>query len=247
MRKPVWIVISIIFISCIFLALGTTPSRTSSQDSAQRPLQPFKITVRSFAQNFRVIDMKIEGPRVRLTLRNDYDKGVTAFSISPSSYYIEPDLYPEMIAPGQTHEESFRLPAGSGSDKIISINAVVFNDGTGDGDTKRVVAIKNYRLGKRLAARWMLPYLQDLLDVPEEQLQQRLRSAKTALRNISSPSEAGKSFDIEAGFKTAIENVLIDIENLEVEARKQRGASHSRNRLIYIKEREQRKLTTVER
>ncbi|MEW6209911.1 MAG: hypothetical protein AB1631_16215 [Acidobacteriota bacterium] len=206
--------------------------------------------MRNFTRNFKVVDLKKEKGRVRLKLRNDYDKAITAFSFSPtgpSRYSIEPDFFPEMIAPGQTHEEVFRLPDDSGPERIIIIGAVIFDDETGDGDKGRIARMKDYRLGKRLAATHILPHLQNILNGRDEQLMMRLQGAKLAIRYLPIPAQVQPSSHVEAGFKTAVEHILMNLD--EIEADKQKGTEDSflRHRLDRIKERERRKSLVANR
>lgn len=247
MRKPerlIWAVMVLVVFIGVILSTGAITSRTSSQETNQNPPNQFKIVVRSFTQNLKVVDLKKEGIRVRLKLRNDYDKAITAFSFSPagpSRYSMEPDLFPEMIAPGQTYEEVFMLPSDSGPERVIVIGAVIFDDETGDGDKARITRMKDYRLGKRLGATHIVPHLQRILNGSDEQLLPRLQEAKLAIRYLPIPAQARPSFHVEAGFKTAVEHILMNLE--EIETDKQKGAEDSslRHRLDRIKERERRK------
>lgn len=146
--------LSVILVS---VALGTVASRTSSQETPQNPPRQFEIVINNFALDFKLVDMESYRSRARLTLRNDYDKTITAFAIGRENSRIKVDLIGtnKVIAPGGTFTKVVSLPSAVSIPNkpdspryVLSILAVVFEDGTGDGSPSVVKEILEGRQKK---------------------------------------------------------------------------------------------------
>jgi len=77
-----------------FLCLIGSPPKTHSSQGDPIPGQRL-LTIVNRTQSLTVENMKRTGRRVTLLLRNDSQRAVTAFSLSPGHYSVEPDLFPE--------------------------------------------------------------------------------------------------------------------------------------------------------
>ncbi|HJQ67600.1 MAG TPA: hypothetical protein VKA70_01405 [Blastocatellia bacterium] len=221
----------------LFLALNAIPQTTFSKSRVQSPPPDVRVRVRSYASNLKVIDLKSEenGSRIRVTLKNEYNKHITALVVNAISQRISSDFLPDVgIAPNATYETAFPIPPTNG-EALITIAAVVLSDRTGDGDSRLINQIKEIRLGKKAQVQRIIPLLQSILNTPDHALSEKLAIVKSSILNLPSRSEQGVSDDFIVGLHNAKEHVIKDIERLEILKQRQ-GNSAFRENLIRIKE-----------
>lgn len=237
----------LVFMLGVNLARRTFSSGSIAQDHiSQTAMKPLRIDNKTDA--FEIVDVeRLEPHRVRLTLRNNSDKGITAFALSVCDYSIEPDFFPEMLAPGQSHVETFTLPPITKQENVVELLSIIFDNQTSEGNSSVVKRMKEYRLGKRLAATVLQPHLQRILNASDRELLPALQEAKSAVLNLSRPPEVQPSSHTEAGFNTAKENVLIDFDRLQVASQEGCDIACLRGRLLNIKQREHRKVISSTR
>jgi hypothetical protein len=239
--------IILLFILGPDLTRHTFSSGSITQDSLiQTTNKPIRIDNKTSA--FEVIAVeRLERNRIRLTLKNNFDKGITAFSISLGDYSVEPDLFPEMIASGQTRVETCTLPPVKEQENVVEISCVIFDDETSEGNSSPVDRIKESRLGSRLAATSMQPYLKQISDASDQDLMAALREARFTILNIPRPQKVQPDSHTEGGFNSAKELVLINLKDLLSESPNRCDIACLRRRLSRIEQREYHKMISPRR
>jgi hypothetical protein len=154
-----------------FLTVNTRPS-TKSQKSF-----PDNIKLRNKTSGYEVLDARMEGTRLIVSFRNNYPQRITAtvLSFGPTSkvtgdWALAEDT--DGIAAGAKHEEKFYFsPANPLS--TLTVEAVVLEDGTGDGDPLAYQDIMEMRVGYAIQFKRALKLLRSpskSVDAPEDQV-----------------------------------------------------------------------------
>ena len=147
MRSSIVIVSSLLLISLVGIsALHIKP-----------PKKPQDIPVHTINRTdaFSVIQVTREGNNLAITLRNESPKTITAFSISPAKELtiIEEFAFAETAEPGvkpnQVFAKTYALPNQT-EPQPIEINALIFDDGTVQGDLSAARRIEDSRLGQQI-------------------------------------------------------------------------------------------------
>lgn len=179
-----------------------TPHMESFTPRVQNKTRSFEIT-----RARRNLDIDGAGPE--LSLRNGYNKYITAFAVSVNGLISLPDfVYSEgeeyrAIAPGVVYTRGFGNvrrsvdhAAAAREDFDIKVLAVVFDDKSSDGDEKAVA----YILEQRLKSKRLLTRIVDLLSgglnslkTPDDGVLDELRSEISSLS--SDPSDASDTND----------------------------------------------------
>lgn len=235
-RRRKWrfaVLVGALFI--VLVAVSTFWSSPAARTLSARAPQTKRVHVRSFVKDLKVVGIHRQGDDVRLTLRNDYSQHITAFVLSPGpypgTYTITSDFVPDDgIAPRATHETRCTLPSKQqGDDRVITLVALVFEDGGGLGDRRFIDAISQNRLGKKLASQLMIPYFEMVIAAPDHRFANDLALAKAGIDALSEPEKA--SFDFVSGFKNAKELALSQLDTID-RARETEETRHLRESLM---------------
>jgi len=201
----------------------------ADQASSQGP--PLRLSNRTNA--FEVVKVEINSGRVRLTLKNNYNKTITAYAISAgnNSHSLHELASENLLTPGNTRDQDLRLPAGR-NEGDITVLAVVFEDRTSDGDATAAKEINDYILGKSTQYDRIIPLLEKVLAARDNKMQSALEKAQAAIYTLPSDS-AGKSHFIIAGLRDAKESILMDLEEFK-QLGQTEGANILRERITRI-------------
>lgn len=214
------------FVCLIFLAaIVWSSGASSSQLQGGHPKEmnasskDREIKVKNRTRAFKVVGIERTGQDIKLNLRNDYDKNITAFAISPVNhrYLVRVDLVDsdEVIAPQASYAKEFTLPDSQTNDAIIIIRSVVFQDGTSDGDAEISGRILDNRLGERTQMQRVAALLDETLKSPNAKLPKELYNLKARIRDLPTDSEQGVSVYFRGGLHSAKENAIRYVENIE--------------------------------
>jgi hypothetical protein len=152
-------IITILAICALVIGIGAVGRKGASGLSAQGKVTQIRNKTRALevTQTNSVMLKNDREDGVELSLKNGYDKTITAFAISVNGLITEADLvYSEVeeqsgIAPKGVHTTRFSSarsgnPAIAAKEKlVIIVLAVIFDDKSSDGDPTPVTAMLNMR------------------------------------------------------------------------------------------------------
>src|SRR5437870_6205399 len=112
--------------SLILIIIGLS-AYFAGQASSQSPT--LKLSNRTNA--FEVVKVETKSGWVRITLKNNYNKTITAYAISAGdkSHNLHELSSENLLTPGSTRDQDLRLPVGRNKGNI-TVLAVVFEDRT---------------------------------------------------------------------------------------------------------------------
>jgi hypothetical protein len=139
-----------------------------------------------------------------------------------------------VMTPGATRTELCGLPSPTSPDKGIIILAVVYEDGTSDGDLKFIKQIFDVRAGTQAQIARILPIFRDALATPKNMiLVQKQEAMKLELEQIPEEEEEGQSFEFRRGLHDEKERAMNNLKQLE-EVERERGEDITRKALSLI-------------
>lgn len=171
---------------------------------------------------FRIIEMeKVSQGNLRLILKNDYDKRITAFQIAIDNTTALIDaLYTDAehsIPPGsiREHIEPLNIDPHM-KEHYLSILAVVFDDGTSDGDSVAIKEINDYRLGSRMQMDHTLPLLNEIMNLPDDEISAALDNLPSSLLSASQVAEHQPlSLNTKLGMRNRAKMLAHQIKNIK--------------------------------
>lgn len=206
------------------------PLELSSRSKSNSQDRPPKLSNRT--SGFEAVNVETKSGRVRLTLKNNYNKTITAYAISTgeNTHSLHELESKEFLTPGSTRNQDVRLP----SEGNITVLAVVFGDKTSDGDATAVKEINDYRLGKKTQYDRIVPLLNKILAALDNEMLSALEKAEAKIYRFSTDSPE-KSHFIIAGLSDAKESILMDLKELKQQLGQSEDTSIVRERIVRIK------------
>ncbi|HEX6044970.1 MAG TPA: hypothetical protein VFZ22_10810 [Pyrinomonadaceae bacterium] len=153
-----------IFPSVALLVLvGFFTVTTHPSTQTQKPI-PDNVKVRNKTSGYEVLDAKMEGTRMSISLRNNYQQKITAtvLSFGPTSSVRGDWAFAEDsdgLASGEKREENFYFSLPLKPRYDVTVEAVVLEDGTGDGDPLFYQDIMETRVGYAIQCKRTLKLL----------------------------------------------------------------------------------------
>lgn len=226
--RPYLILLLFIFVVMLFTSLKKGPS----QARASRQFDPG--TVKSFVPKLKVVDVHVEDGALSLTLRNDYNKTITAFAVSSSRITTRSELIDsdQVFAPKTTKTKLYELPSSLLPEYDTTLQAVVLDDGTVDGNANIIRQILDARAANKKQIDRILPTL--VLDTRNRDLKQQFQEIRSKISELPN-EEAEKSFEFNAALQDAKNLAAITIDELE-QIQQKHGDDAARQRLANIKE-----------
>ncbi len=178
------------------IVFGVSPSgafATGSETSGPR--------VRNSTRSFKIIAVeKSENGDYRLSLKNEYGRAITAFRVflpvSNTSIREDSGARGESIAPGAVRVLHISAASLSSKDDGLSsnranvlINAVAFEDGSGDGRVEVLAEMEAERLAEKRQLTRAVTQLRKMLEASDAQLIASLDSLRPENWAASSDSE----------------------------------------------------------
>lgn len=239
--RPMIFTITSLFIVGAFLFISTMPSKSFSRMPNQNSSWERQITVRNFTENLKVVNLEVarDGRHVRLTLRNNHSKTITAFTLGEDRRHSTIDLIDtdKVFAPGAERVEEYDLPQTQ--EPIIIIQAVVFDDKSAEGNPEFIKKITESRLGEKTQLNLIIPLLESILNAPDAQLGRALETNQSRILQLHDMPESG-SLEFRYALKNAKRLVLHHLEELK-QTLQDEGTERFRQYLLMLKERYQRK------
>src|SRR5262245_5534225 len=172
----------------------------------QKPAKVVNLT-----ESFGVVSVQGTDQGLVLQLRNDSKKLITAYSLSIGTSIMQTDFAPNLskqgLAPGET--EIITIPlAGKGP---LTIGAIVFEDGSSEGDFEQADRIRDHRTGDRI----QLQRIQALMAKasPEPDAIKQLKREINSLSDV--PPDNNHSQGIRSGMDYARQWAVKMLERLE--------------------------------
>ena len=164
-----------VVLACSLPAAAQQSPTMSSQTSAPAVVEPvdasFVPVVESKSQALEVVSVTRRDPFIRIRLRNISEKNIYAFRVryhkggAATLYsYVMSDSK-TMIAPGEVYryEEPFS-PNSPLAREALVFEAVIFEDGTGDGEADKVKSLQDLFLTNRKELEYQIALLQVALN-----------------------------------------------------------------------------------
>jgi hypothetical protein len=195
---------------------------------------------------FAVVNAVRDGDLVRLSFRNDYSQAINAFTLAGGrSTGVQVDLQANdhEIAPGATYDYrvnamSLAPSAEAGKPLNVTVLNVVFQDGTGDGDSQATDVINNRRRGEKIALMRIIPLLQ-AASRANSVTAQGTQKLKQQISEICDGIAKDYSGELQGGIRHGQGFVLHDIE--EAEGKQKQGWDDLRQELSKIQDKYERK------
>lgn len=206
--------LSVVISFLVLTLLLTAPADKASSSSQKEELADIKMVNKT--SGFLVASLnRIGANRLRLELRNTYDKAITAFRLSFGKVEVTDELSynkKRIILPNAVFTDEYPIQPTSG-DYRLTVLAVVFEDGTGDGDAHAIREITGIRLGKQLAYQHFLNRITALLNSPDSQLSKSLETMRSEIANL--PDDPEMSGYMRRGFNRGKQDLLADIQQAQ--------------------------------
>lgn len=235
---------ALVVIFAVLMGVSAWPSRSPLRQRTEP-------RVLNKTRAFRVVSQERDNQHFLLTLKNGYRKDITGYTVTqgmdtPSSaeVSIEEDFIygDKVIAPGETYV--VRIPISEQSpapgsvpqqEQDINVAAVLFDDGTGDGDAKVIKKTKDRRRGERIQLERILPLFQAVLDAPDADLPAALDRLESRIALL--PEVTGKEFSssVKSGLQGGKEMLLQAAQTLRQNRQRLNNVAALREDLIRVK------------
>jgi hypothetical protein len=137
--------------SVLVLVIGISALIGNSSIPQQNP----SLEIANRTQALSVIKAERGSNEFSITLKNNSAKTITAFSISPSKgftiteEFVLAEISDIGIPPNELFSKTYPT-LNSTKPESIEIKALIFDDGTAEGDTRAVRQIEDSRLGQQI-------------------------------------------------------------------------------------------------
>lgn len=195
-------VLSFIVLTACIVFLVTKPRRTSTETGSLPDVtknQQKEIKVFNKTSSFQLISTEISGSNVHFTFKNNYPKSINGFQLGNgknSGAQVEL-IYSEVsteIAPGKeyVHRELIKDDLYT---EGLTVYAVLFTDGTGDGELAYIKEMQDRRRGEKQQFMefldWMQNSSQRIASSDLESIKLQVSSLKTKNERESPEFNAG--------------------------------------------------------
>jgi len=124
----------------------------------------------------------VAGGRVQLTSK---PRGIDGQPLIPAGK----EYWLTVAAPNRAQPTADGYVPTSPSDQQIQIKAVVFEDGTYEGDAEAAAAVRGYRAGEKMMLSLLLPLLRNALNSSNADLTEALRTLESQVSSVGSDAD----------------------------------------------------------
>lgn len=186
-----------VLLSIIFLVIYQFNSNNTLAQTKTAQNKPMKERVKFFnkTNSFQIINSKVVGQDLRLSLKNNYDKSINGFyatlgSKSENTSYAIDLVYSEIrkeIPPNETFTFPISLEEKPYTE-IFTLHAVLFADGSSEGDLVFIQEMKDQRRGEEVQLSRGLSLLKSTR-FSQESYQSNLEEMKAKISSLSTTEE----------------------------------------------------------
>lgn len=208
------VLVSIFVFGARFIGKNSTVESINHQ---QKEIKVFNQT-----STFEVTKSEIVGEELHLSLKNITNKGINAFQllVGPKKgdslgTYVEftySDIKDE-ISPNEVFVHREPLVKVLYRDGV-TLQAVFFTDGTGDGETDVVREVNEVRQGTRIQLLKVLELIKETLSVPQNEFSSRVTALRAKISDLPI-SDKTKSSQFNSGLSNVKGNVLLELKNIQ--------------------------------
>lgn len=215
---------TIVILAGIFALLMGTVMRKGADQLSTRSSTP---RIQNKTHSFEVAQARANPEAngcIQLSLRNGYQRKITAYVVSANRLISIIDfLYSEGedkpgIAPGAVHTRPVCVPKAIDPDiaakegRQISVQAVVFDDGTGDGDPEFIAEILNSRHGSKIQLTHIIDVMKKILTSGKTIDDTALEALKSEVSSLTTDSQVSMAeSDSLRGERQAALSLLDDL------------------------------------
>ena len=196
--------------------------QTNQQESRIRPIERIEdLRITNRTSSFNVADIKKLSDNIfEITFQNNYSKRITGFEVSVGGMRVQTELIlggdeGQFISPGDSYQEAYSSQQGLDRHGV-QILAVVFDDGSGDGDTKFIKEISDYRFGMQVERQRVLALLEEVVQATDEHMPQALEELESNLSlGIASTRQNSSLDNVGLGTRNERRRMLEEISMLK--------------------------------
>ncbi|HYP28206.1 MAG TPA: hypothetical protein VE262_15935 [Blastocatellia bacterium] len=195
---------------------GLTPddSSTKAKGSAQA-----EVEIKNETESLQVVSKaSVKDRFINLSLKNSSDKPITAFVVAFGRNKVTEEFIHDeskFVLPGNTCTKTYPLSPGTPTPEF-RIRAVVFDDGTGEGNVNDVRAITETRLGQAMQYRRFLTALKEIEDASEFQLPSAWGRLKEKVSSFPDGKSEPLPVNVRYGLHTGKQDLTDEVQSLDL-------------------------------
>lgn len=223
-----WLILIYTSITLLALLAGAflityqiNPTTSAQVKTIQMEIGKEKVKFFNRTNSFQILSNKIVDDRMQLLLKNNYGKSVNGFYATVGSekenisYNIElsySDVRDE-IPP----QEYFTLYASLDKQLFtegLTIHAVLFSDGTGDGEEDTIQEMRDIRQGEKFQLTKGLELIRDFWELPPNEFSPRLNDLKFNILSLTTNNK-NKSSAYNSGLNYGKERLTLYFDEIQ--------------------------------
>ena len=153
---------------------------------------------------------------INLVLKNNHTKYITGFQIRIGQVTVQSEFIgsDEVFPPGTVYEKQYPVEEKS-SRASITVLAVIFEDGSSDGNPQYIKQIKDKRLGEKTQIKRAIPLLQKGSEASEGDPAEALRQLRADISSLAVKDKEYLSDDYALGLHDRKALLLRQLERLQ--------------------------------
>ncbi|CAN5401080.1 hypothetical protein BH18ACI2_BH18ACI2_22350 [soil metagenome] len=237
------ITLTILGLACcafVWVFAGTSTPSDKRKDSQSINASP---------PSLNVVSSELQGNSLRLVLRNNTDKVINGFQIVVLGTRVQVELLNadepalQSLQPGETYEDSFRV-SSNGQTEGVSVLAIVYEDGTSEGEPQYIKEIKETRIGQKKHLTRFLPLLAKSITDPSENESRLLEKLESDLQILQDSQDQDLPGNVRLGLHDERLRMEHNIQSIRRRQQKQGGAD-SKTALRNLKGKVEKKLVKL--
>ena len=227
---------------------GQRTQRASTEAKSQSEKIP---ATQSLASGFSINNITgNQNNGYQVTLTNGYRQSVVAFQIGVGRGRMTRDflLQDGGIPPGSSHIEYHAYEPDMAT-KPLTLFGVVFEDGSGDGDPRAVMAIKDMRLGNKIELTQCAPVLEEALKLARGGSSRILDTLESRINSLPIGPVEGLSSYVKFGAHNEKQRLVSEIRRMRESGiwAEQREGNHLEKELLHLKLANERRASKLAR